>query len=124
MDNDAAYIHFAITDGILICTYKKGLRINLEVAKKIVTERIAFTKGKKVPALILSQGVISMEKPAREYFASTEGIEGLAASAIVVNSAFSSALGNFFLIVNKTKLPVKIFANVRRAEKWLQQYIV
>ncbi len=94
------------------------------VAKKIVTERRAFTKGKKIPALILSQGVISMEKPAREYFASTEGIDGLAASAIVVNSAFSSALGNFFLIVNKTKLPVKIFADVRRAKRWLKQYVV
>lgn len=124
MDFDTPFIHFEIRNNILVCTYKKNLRINLDIAQKIVTARIFFTGGKKMPALILGQGVISIEKSAREFLASTDGIADLAASAIVVNSAFSSSLGNFFLTVNKPDLPVKIFSNISRAEKWLQQFIM
>jgi hypothetical protein len=73
--------------------------------------------------IILSQGVTSIDKPAREYLASQKGTEGLSASAIIVNSPFSRLLGNFFLRVNKTSIPVKLFSDISKAEKWLQQYI-
>jgi len=76
-----------------------------------------------MPSMIISQGVVSIDKPAREYLVSVEAIEGLAASAIIINSTFSSFLGNFFLAVYKTKMPVKIFADIASAEKWLQQFI-
>ena len=73
--------------------------------------------------MLISQGVISMDKPSREYLASDEATEGLLATAIIVDSSFSSFLGNFFLMVNKTKMPVKIFYDIPLAEKWLQQFI-
>jgi len=103
-------------------TYKKNLRINLEIARAIVHARKSFT-SRPMPSLIISQGVISMDKPAREYLASAEATRGLTAAAIIVHSAFSSFLGNFFLAVNKTVLPVKIFTDIRKAENWLGQYI-
>ena len=124
MELDTPFVHISIKDKILVGTYKKNLRINLEIAKEIVRARLSFTGGKKMPSMIISQGVISMDKPAREYLASDEAIVGLAASAIVVNSPFSSFLGSFFLAVNKTKMPVKIFADIPSAEKWLQQFII
>jgi hypothetical protein len=124
MELDTPYVHLRIRDKILVGTYKKNLRINLEIAKEIVRTRLSFTGGKKMPSLILSQGVISMDRPAREYLASEEATQGLVASAIIVNSAFSSFLGNFFMKVNRTKMPVKIFYDISMAEKWLQQFIV
>lgn len=124
MELDTRYVNLVIKDGILIGTYKKGLDINLEVAKEIVRIRILFTEGKKMPAMIKSEGIISMTKPARQFLASDEAITGLSASAIIVNSGFSRFLGNFFVQVNKTKLPVKIFSDVGRAEKWLHQFLV
>ncbi len=124
MELDTPYVHLRIKDNILVGTYKKNLRIDLEIAKSIVSTRLSFTGGKKMPSLILSQGVISINKPAREYLASDDAIEGLLASAIIVNSPFSSYLGNFFLAVNKTKLPVKIFSTIPRAERWLQQFLI
>ncbi|GAC1387155.1 MAG: hypothetical protein NVSMB45_16850 [Ginsengibacter sp.] len=119
-----ASVDLKINEGILIGTYKKGLRINLIMAKEIVQNRLIFTKNKTLPALIYNQGVISMDREAREYLSSAEGIRGLKAAAIILDSPFGSFLGNFFLSVNKTKLPVKIFSSSNRAVKWLKQYMV
>lgn len=123
MELDTPFVHLCIKDRILVGTYKKNLRINLEIAKAIVHARLSFAAGKKLPSMIISQGVISIDKPARVYLASDEAIEGLTASAIIVKTTFSSFLGNFFLAVYKTKMPVKIFADIPSAEKWLQQFI-
>ncbi|MDN3654067.1 hypothetical protein QWZ08_00430 [Ferruginibacter paludis] len=124
MELDTPYVHLCMKDNILVGTYKKDLHIDLAVAKQIVRTRLSFTGGRKVPSLILSGGVVSIDKPAREYFSSDEGIQGLSACAIIVHTEFSNFLGNFFLSVTKTKIPVKQFADVSRAEKWLQKFIV
>ncbi len=123
MDLDTPYVHLCIRDKILVGTYKKNLHINLDIAKQIVHDRIIFTEGKTMPSMIISRGVVSIDKPAREYLASDEAIQGLSASAIIVNSKFSSFLGNFFLRANKTKIPVQIFPNVSKGTRWLQKFI-
>lgn len=123
MELDTPYVHLRIKDKILVGTYKKNIRINLEVAKEIVRARLSFTGNTKMPSLIISQGIVTIDKPAREYLSSDEATVGLIASAILVNSEFSSFLGIFFLTVNKTKMPVKIFSEISKAEKWLQQFI-
>ncbi len=123
MEFETQYVHLCIRNNILVGTYKRNLRINLEAAKAIVFARKTFTGQKRFPALINCQGVVSMDKPARQYLSSPEAIDGLSASAIVVNTAFSSFLSNFFLAVNKTSIPVKIFSSVARAEAWLQQFV-
>jgi hypothetical protein len=123
MEYDTPFVHLRIKDNILIASYKKNLIINLDIAKKIVLQRQSFTRGQKMAVMIFSQGVTGIDKPAREFFASPKGTEGLSASAIVVNSPFSRLLGNFFLRVNKAPIPVKLFSNISSAEKWLQQFI-
>ena len=123
MDLDTPYVHLCIKNKILIGTYKRNQRISLKAAREIVSTRKAFTHGCSMPALIISQGLITIDRPARKYFSSEEGTAGLTACAVVVNSIFSSFLGNFFLTVNKTAMPVKIFSNMDKAEKWLQQFI-
>jgi hypothetical protein len=123
MEFDSPLVHLVIKDKILIGTYKKNLIINLEVAQQIVQQRMSFTRGKKLPAMIISHGVTSIDKPAREFLASEKGTEGLSATAIIVNSPFTKSMGNFFLIVNRARIPVKIFSNTSRAEKWLQQFV-
>src|SRR4051812_41916470 len=107
--------------GIIIASYKPGLHINLAIAREIVEERILFSQKRSYPVLINSKGVVSMDKAARDYFSSEQGIRGLKAAAILVNSPFSSFLGNFFLWVNRTRLPVKIFTNYQAAFDWLGQ---
>ncbi len=122
MNLETPYVTLCIRNKILVGTYRQNQRINLEAAKEIVRTRKAFTQGVPVPALIISRGLISIDRPARKYLSSDEATEGLIACAVVVDSSFSSLLGNFFLAVNRTSMPVKIFKDIRQAEKWLQQF--
>lgn len=123
MELDTPYVHLSIKNKILVGIYKRNQRISLDTAREIVHTRKAFTYGFSMPALIISQGLVSIDRPARKYFSSDEGTAGLTACAVVVNSIFSSFLGNFFLSVNKTVMPVKIFSDVNRAEIWLQRFV-
>jgi len=110
-------------DGILIGTYEKDLHIDLDIARQIVEYRLAFTEGKTVPAMIFVSGIKSIDKPARDYLASEKGTVGLSATAIIAKSPFSRIMGNFFLKVNETGIPVKIFSSRITAEKWLRQFV-
>ena len=124
MEHVTPYVQLLIRDHILIGTYEKGIKINLDIAQQIVHDRISFTRGKKMAAIIIGYGIISMDKAAREFLASEEGIQGLSAIAILIDSTYSNFVGNLFLKMNKTKIPVRIFLDAHKAEKWVQKFIV
>ena len=124
MEHVTPYVQLLIRDHILIGTYEKGIKINLDIAQQIVHDRISFTRGKKMAAIIIGYGIISMDKAAREFLASEEGIQGLSAIAILVDSTYSNFVGNLFLKMNKTEIPVRIFLDAHKAEKWVQKFIV
>jgi hypothetical protein len=119
---ETPYIDFEISHGILIGTYKPNILITLKHAKEIVASRIAFMDGNDMPILILNQGIIKMDKDARDYLASAEGIKGLKCAAILINSNFISITVNFFLKVTKPKLLVKTFTDKEEALNWLQDF--
>jgi hypothetical protein len=123
MELATPYLQLYFKDGILIGHYIRKVHIDLAMAQEIVRTRLAFTKGKTYPTMILGHGIVSMNKPAREYLSSTAATEGLSATAIVVNSEFHRILGNFFISVNRAPMPVRIFKDMARAEKWLQKFI-
>lgn len=118
---DTAYVHYELQDDVLIGTYKKGLKINLDIAKEIVKTRLEFIDFKPKLTLALNQGVISMTKEARDYLAD-EGIQGVLAGAIVLDSPVGSFIGNFYLLVSKPKVPARIFTKKEDAIKWLSKF--
>lgn len=119
---DTPYVHFELQNDLMIGIYKKDLKINLDRAKEIVKVRQELADYKPVIGLIYNQGVVKMDKKAREYLASPEGVKGIIAAAIVVGSPFTSFMANFFVAVNKPKMPVRIFSNSEDALKWLQKF--
>jgi hypothetical protein len=119
---DTPYVHLELKDDILIGTYKKGIKMNMEMARSIVNARLEFTGGKDVLALIASEGIVSMDKRTREFMASKEGSKGIKAAAIILKSSFGSFVANFYLSVNKPPMPVRIFTNTRAAINWLQKF--
>lgn len=68
---DTPYVHYEIRDKLLIGTFKKGLKIDLEIAKEIVKDRLSFTEGKMTVAMVYNQGVVSLDKKARDFFFSS-----------------------------------------------------
>ena len=119
---DTQYVYYELQDDLLIGTYKKNPRLSLEMAREIVKVRRDFTGPDPVVALVINQGVVSMDKQARDYFSSEEGTRGIKAAAMILDSPFGSFLINFFLTVSKPKMPVKTFSKKDAAIKWLQKY--
>jgi hypothetical protein len=64
-----------------------------------------------------------MDKEARDYLSSDSANEGLIAGAIIMDSVFTSILGNFFLSVNKPNIPARMFTDKDQAIKWLRKFI-
>jgi len=73
------------------------------------------------PALVSDNGIASLNKEARDYFAS-EGIEGIIACALLAKSSFSAFIGNFFIKVTSPALPIQLFSNKSKALQWLEQF--
>ena len=114
------YVRFELEGDILVATYKKGKKINLEVARQIVQGRVDFMEGEPVVVLICNQGVISFDKEARAYLSSAEGTEGIKAAAILSETAATAIIGNFIIQVNQPHIPVRMFTNRDRAVGWLK----
>ena len=55
----------------------------------------------------------------RKYLASEEGLKNRAALGFVITSFAQRLVGNFFLKINKPKIPVAFFDTQEKAEKWL-----
>lgn len=119
---DTPYVHYEIRDKLLIATFKKGLKIDVEIAKEIVKDRLSFTEGKMTVAIVYNQGVVSLDKKARDFFSSPQGNENLKAGAIILDSSFTAVLGNFFLSVNKPNIPARLFTDTDKAIKWLKKF--
>lgn len=119
---DTPYIYLEIKDNILFATYKKGLNIDLLMAREIVSARLQFMNGREMPVIVFDEGVISMHKEARDYLGSAEGNKGLLAGAIIQRSPVAAAINNFFLFVTKPNIPAKIFTDVDAALKWLSKF--
>jgi len=116
---DTAYVRFELDGNLLIATYKKGKTITLEIAKKIVQDRIDFTEHQPVLVLLVNQGGLSFNKEARDYLASAEATEGIKAAVILSDTAATAMIGNFIIKVNKPHIPVRMFTNRAHAISWL-----
>lgn len=118
---ESEFYRMKLEDGVLYLTYLDG-PITIEIAKEIVQNRLEITQNKPCLLLIDDMGLRSVDREAREYFASDEGIEGVMASAFVVSSAFAKYLATFFLKISviKARFPAQVFSTHQDAKKWLK----
>jgi len=123
MVKETPYVRYEVREGLLIATYKEGVRIDLAVARQIVADRLALSGGRPMVALVYNLGVISMDKEARDFLSSPSGNQGLRAGAIVLDNAFNIALSDFFLTVNRPNIPSRIFRETAEALAWLQPFL-
>ena len=120
---DTPYVYFEVKNSILFATYKKGLRIDLQIAKKIVEQRLEFMQGREMPVIVFDDGVISISKEARDFLGSTEGNRNLKAGAIMKSTPVAKAISSFFLTVTKPSIPARAFTDVDAALDWLSKFI-
>lgn len=109
--------------GIVRCIVHKDAYMELEDAIENVKAVETLTNGKPIPVYVdirLSKG---SSKEARAYLASFEVADVQVACGLLVDSMLSQLIGNFFLGLNKTKFPVKLFKDEEKAMEWLKTYL-
>ena len=125
---DKKYIHpkgrFTIDENNIIhADYDKFADITLQDAIREVNIALEIGKGEKVLSIINITNVKSIEHKARQYYSSPEAERAYKAVALIVNSPISKMLGNFFLGLNKPKMPVKLFDIKEKGLTWLKGMI-
>lgn len=118
------FVELWIEDGIIHEIFKPSLIIlNIDNAKKIVTDRLKVSNGIIRPIFVDLVNAVSIDKQTRKYFASKESLHLLSAGAVLVKNPITKLGGNFFFKIDRPPMPTKLFTNKEEALKWLKQYL-
>lgn len=111
-------------DGICRTVVKPQAEITLEDAIENTEAVDTFYNGRKFPLLIDSRPIKSMTREARKHFSTNDRVSHVNSFGIIVNSSISRVVGNFFIGMNKTPIPAKLFDSEEKAIEWLKTYLI
>lgn len=109
--------------GIVKCKTFKGVLLTLADAKENIAAVKAIANGKTVPVLVDITEAKGGDKEARAYLAGKEAGAVQSACALLIDSPLSQLIGNFFLGLNKTHFPTRLFNDEEKAMKWLKNFL-
>lgn len=107
-------------EDILIISYKINVRLELDIAKQLVAQRLAYQNGKEYPAVFYLKHIKSITKEARSYM-NKEGAKGITLRAFVVKNNIEKILLRFFLGIEKPLVPSNYFINEEDAIAWIKE---
>lgn len=107
------------SDNIIHVDYSKNvtLDVDLQVSMRKVFDELA--EGKKLHFIFSAAEGFTLTKEARENSDVRDKNSPISAYGIVANNLAYKLIANFYLRVNKPKVPFKIFLTVEDAAKWL-----
>ena len=106
-------------DGIVHIDMLPNAEISLKDADEFLNEIENVSDGKKYPLIIDANSITSVERNARKLFSETTIVSAV---ALVVSTPLGKIIGNFFLGLNKTDLPFKLFSSKTEAFEWLEAF--
>jgi hypothetical protein len=101
---------------------KLNASIQLEDALENSQAVKEVSDGKVYPLLVNLKQINSITKEARDHFSMQNRSPGVTAIAMLIKSPVSKIIGNFFLGLNKSTVPAKLFTNEEKAIAWLKQF--
>jgi hypothetical protein len=111
-------------EGILYQAYTKGAELKLEDSLgELEIYRTFFCKQEKRPIVVDIRKVKTVSKESRDIYSSKDIGAIISAAALLVSNPVSKILGNFYMGINKTKMPVKMFTRTNEAKKWLRDFL-
>jgi hypothetical protein len=111
------------SSGIVKCCIHDDYYLELDDAKENIEAIKQFGNGKPIPVLVDIRESKGGSKESRAYFASEETGKIQSACALIVSSPLSRLIGNFFIGLNKTKFPTKLFLKEDEAVAWLKTFL-
>lgn len=111
-------------DGYVIAEVRPGLIADLNDAIVNVAAVGQLAAGLPRPLLLdMRAHATAATRECRDYYAGAEAQQVNLAVAMLVRSNISRILGNFFLGLNKTRFPFRMFSDVDEAVAWLRAAI-
>jgi hypothetical protein len=112
------HLEVKLENGILFCKYEEKLLLTLDLAKKMLADRLSYQNGTSYPVIILLNGLKAADKETRKYTA-VEGIKGITMGAFIVKNAIERIIYNFFFSIEKPVIPTRAFTNEEDAIAWI-----
>jgi hypothetical protein len=107
-------------ENIVLASYIPKLEINIDIARELVQNRMAFIENKPHYILIDFTNVRSVTKDARDYMNDPAGgLSGILGGAFLSNNVVATLFINLYLKVNRPTIPAKFFTNKAEALDWL-----
>ena len=116
------YALFWVENEILIFEYKSNVILDLNVAKRVVADRLYFQNEKSYPVVCDIRGIIDTDKAGRDYLAQS-GSLFTKAVGLIVHQKVSITISNFYLQISKPIVPTKLFSNKEDAVQYLKNYL-
>lgn len=108
-------------DGIIRAVCHPGLVTSLEDAQTNVRAFAQVAGGRRRLGVIdIRPHAAGVTREAREYYAGPENAKVVLAVALLVRSGVGRLIGNFFLGINRTTFPLKLFGEPEPALEWLR----
>ena len=111
-------------DGILHQEYAKGAELKLQDSRaELKLYQTRFCHEGKRPIVVDLTGIKTVSKESREIYSSEEMGNILSAAALIVGNPVSRIMGNFYMGINRTRMPVRMFTRTTDARKWLKEFL-
>ena len=111
-------------DGIVRADMKPGVATqDLTDAHESVAAQAALCDGVRRPVLVNMGDIQSLSRECRKYYSGPEPAKVRSACAVLVGSPVARAIGNFFIGVNKSVVPTRLFTSEPEAVAWLKEFV-
>ncbi len=111
-------------DGVLYQDYPPGTEIKIEDSLgELSIYRSTFCKEVRRPIVVDISNIKKVSKESRDIYSSAEMGDTISAAALIVSNPVSRILGNFYMGISKTKMPVRMFASSSDAKDWLMDIL-
>ena len=120
IENKLVRLHFR-GDNILHLHYLTT-ELNLTASKDILSFTREHSPWKISPLLITGDEFMNQDKESLSFNASKEVLQYCSAFGFITDSVAKKILANFYMTVNRGKIPMRFFSNEADAAEWLAQF--
>lgn len=106
-------------DNIIYIDILPNAELVLQDSNDIYDAVMKLAQGNLYPLMIDASSIVSMDRDARKRFSKETTVTAV---GLLVETPLSKIIGNFFIGLNKTSIPFKLFTSKTDALEWLEAY--
>jgi hypothetical protein len=109
-----------IEPDIVLASFAHGTRVDLEMARQIVAQRLQLTNNKKHYLVADASNVLSITAEAKKFLQKPDnGLKNISGAALIASNPLSALIANIF-IKTPADFITQFFSNERDALNWIR----